>query len=60
MGRPTRAEAAAEPYRVRLSPVERQRVEEAARVCHQSAADFARDAIVTAADECLEPPRRVS
>lgn len=53
-GRPPRAEAAAEPFRVRLSPAERERVERAARANHQEPSDFVRDAIVTAAEDCLE------
>lgn len=54
MPRPARAEAPSKPVPVRLSPAERQRVEEAARVNHQRFAEFARDALVTAADDCLE------
>jgi uncharacterized protein (DUF1778 family) len=53
-GRKPRAEAAAQPFRVRLSPVERERLERAARANRQSLADFARDAVVTAAEETLE------
>jgi CxxC motif-containing protein (DUF1111 family) len=53
-GRPPRAEAAARPFLVRLSPAERDRVERAARVNRQPAADFARDALVTAASESLD------
>ena len=53
-GRPPRAEAPAEPFRVRLSPAERDRVERAARVNRQRMSDFARDALVTAAEDCLE------
>jgi uncharacterized protein (DUF1778 family) len=53
-GRPPRAEAAARPFLIRLSPAERERLEAAARANHQQPADFARDALVTAADDCLE------
>jgi uncharacterized protein (DUF1778 family) len=53
-GRPPRAEAAAEPFMVRLSPAERDRVERAARVNRQRMADFARDALVTAASDSLD------
>ncbi len=53
-GRKPRAEAAAQPFRVRLSPVERARLEAAARANRQCPADFARDALVTAAEDCLE------
>ncbi len=59
-GRPARAEAAGVDYHVRLSPIERERVDAAARICHQSSADFARDALVTAAEDCLDPGRRIS
>jgi hypothetical protein len=55
-GRPARAEAPGSPFHVRLSPSERERVEQAARVNRQTPSDFARDALVTAASECLEPP----
>ncbi len=53
-GRKPRAEAAAKPFRVRLSPAELTRLEAAARENHQHPADFARDALVTAASETLE------
>ncbi len=53
-GRKPRAEAAAKPFLIRLSPAERERLEVAARANHQQPADFARDALVTAADDCLE------
>jgi uncharacterized protein (DUF1778 family) len=46
--------------RVRLSPAEKARVMTAARVNHQNLSQFARDALVTAADDCLEQsPRRL-
>lgn len=54
MSRKPRAEAPAQPVRVRLSPAERERVLEAARVNHQKLSEFARDALVTAAEDCLE------
>lgn len=53
-GRRPRAEAPARPFRVRLSPAELERVEKAARVNRQEPADFARDALVTAAEDCLD------
>lgn len=62
MSRP-RAEAPSRPFRVRLSPAERAIIERAAAVNHQNASQFARDALLEAAAECLEgvdpPPRRV-
>jgi uncharacterized protein (DUF1778 family) len=39
---------------VRLSPAELDRLREAARANHQTPNQFARDALVTAADDCLE------
>ena len=56
MARHPRAEAPTVPVPVRLSPAERQRVEEAARVNRQRVSEFMRDALVTAADDCLEDP----
>jgi uncharacterized protein (DUF1778 family) len=53
-GRRMRAEALSQPLPVRLSPAERERVRVAARVNHQNVSQFARDALVTAADDCLE------
>jgi uncharacterized protein (DUF1778 family) len=53
-GRKPRAEAAGKPFLIRLSPAERERLEAAARANRQPPADFARDALVTAADDCLE------
>ena len=53
-GRKPRAEAPAVPFRIRLSPAERERLEAAAAANHQTPADFARDALVTAAEETLE------
>jgi len=54
-GRRPRAEAPAVPLQTRLSPAERERVEQAAKANHQNLSEFVRDAIVTAADDCLEP-----
>jgi uncharacterized protein (DUF1778 family) len=54
MPRSPRAEAPSRPIRLRLSPDERVRVTTAATVNHQNISQFARDALVTAADECLE------
>jgi predicted transcriptional regulator len=51
---PTRAEAPSTPTSVRLSPAELERVNEAARVNHQTPSQFKRDALVTAAAECLD------
>jgi len=58
LSRPTRAEATSGDFHVRLSPAERERVDQAAKANHQTTSQFARDAIVTAADDCLEPPNR--
>ena len=54
MSHPTRAEAPSYPMPIRLSPNERARLQEAAKVNHQTPSQFARDAIVTAAEDCLE------
>ena len=58
MSHPNRAEASTADFHVRLSPAERERLDLAAQVNHQTVSQFARDALVTAADECLEnlPP----
>lgn len=53
-GRRPRAEAASVPLRTRLSPAERERVKLAARINHQNLSEFMRDALVTAAEDCLE------
>ena len=53
-GRRPRAEAAGVPLLTRLSPMERERVQLAARVNGQNLSEFARDALVTAAEDCLE------
>ena len=62
MGRPVRAEAPSVDYHVKLSPVERVRLDQAAKANHQTTSQFARDAILTAADDCLEdsPAKSVS
>ena len=49
-----RAEEASKVYTLRLTKAERERLELAARANGQKPADFARDALVTAADDCLE------
>lgn len=54
MSRPVRAEAPSTPLPIRLSPEERAAVELAAKVNHQTPSQFARDALVSAAAECLE------
>jgi len=59
MSRPLRAEAPSERFCTRLSPAERDRVHQAATVNHQTSSEFARDALVLAADDCLEMPRRI-
>ncbi len=50
----SRAEAPSTPSQVRLSPAERSLVDAAASVNHQTFSDFARDALASAAGECLE------
>jgi uncharacterized protein (DUF1778 family) len=57
VSRPARAEAASRDFHVRLSPAERDRVDQAAKANHQTTSDFGREALVTAADECLEVRR---
>lgn len=54
MSRPNRAEAPSIPTCTRLSPAELERVAQAATANHQTVSQFARDALVTAAAECLE------
>jgi uncharacterized protein (DUF1778 family) len=54
MPTPRRAEAPTKPYPVRLSPAERERIKQAARANHQTEAQFVRDAVMDAAEECLE------
>jgi uncharacterized protein (DUF1778 family) len=49
-----RAEAPTFPVPVRLSPAERERVRVAAQVNFQTVSQFIRDAVVTAAEDCLE------
>lgn len=60
MARRIRAEAPSEPVRVRLSPVEKQMARDAAHINRQKLSAFIRDAIVSAAGDCLELPRRKS
>jgi uncharacterized protein (DUF1778 family) len=57
MSRHVRAEAPSLQCCTRLSPAERDRVDQAAAANHQTVSQFARDALVTAADDCLDPPR---
>jgi len=56
---PRRAEAPSTPFRVRLSPEERALAQQAAKANHQSMSEFMRDALVTAASDCLETGQRV-
>lgn len=61
MARLPRAESASVVESVRLSPAERARAQKAAQVNRQKYSQFIRDAIVTAAEDCLEDDRsRVS
>jgi len=64
MPRKLRAEAPSKPVRFRLSPMELRQAAIAAHINRQSVAEFIRDAIVTAAADCIEehelrrpPPR---
>jgi len=54
MARKPRAEAPAVPFSVPLSPVEREIVTRAAGVNHQTLSQFGRDALLGAAEDCLE------
>ena len=54
MSHPPRAEAPSTPFHVRLSPAERERVKEAAQINRQTPSQFARDALLTAAEDSLE------
>lgn len=57
-GRKARAEAASNvPLRVRLSPTEYELVKTAAKVNRQNLSQFVREAIDTAAGDCLERRR---
>jgi hypothetical protein len=61
VGRPLRAEAESRPLVVRVSPAERRIIETAAKMNRQNQSQFARDALLTAAEDCLEdvgPQRR--
>lgn len=60
-GQPLRAEAPSKPFRFRVSPAERDIIKRAAALNRQAESTFARDAVLTAASECLEdvkPPAR--
>jgi len=57
MSRPRRTDEPTKPYTLRLSPSERERIDRAAKVNRQRPSDFARDALVTAAEDCLEDRR---
>jgi uncharacterized protein (DUF1778 family) len=54
VSRHTRAEAPSVTTSTRLSPAERDRVEHAARVNHQSLSQFQRDALLDRADRTLD------
>jgi len=54
MARPPRNDEPTKAYAIRLTQAERDRIKEAARANGQKPAEFARDAIVTAAEDCLE------
>jgi uncharacterized protein (DUF1778 family) len=54
VSRPTRAEAPSVPLTIRVSPIERERLEQAARVNRQSLSQFSRDVLLDEAEECLE------
>ena len=54
MSRRPRAEAPAVPFSVPLSPAERERVRIAAQINHQTLSQFGRDALLDAAEDCLE------
>ncbi len=54
-GRNPRAGIPSKPLSVRLSPDEFVRVKTAAEANHQDISTFMRDALVTAADDTLEP-----
>jgi uncharacterized protein (DUF1778 family) len=57
VSRPNRAEAPSKQTCTRLSPAERDRVDEAAAMNHQTVSEFARDALITATDDCLDAPK---
>jgi len=60
MSRHIRAEAPSRPSVTRLSPEERKRIDEAARVNRQTRAEFMREAAMAAAEDCLEPMPRAN
>lgn len=53
-GRPVRAEATSIKHQIRFSPAELHRVKIAASLNYQTPSQFIRDAVVTAAEDCLE------
>lgn len=59
MSRPLRGDAPSVPCCTRLTPAERLRVDRAAKINHQTTSQFARDALVTAADDCLDDESRL-
>ena len=54
-GRPARNEEPTTAYAIRFTKAERAVIKKAARVNGQKPSEFARDAIVTAAEDCLDP-----
>jgi len=56
VSRHARAEAPSVDFHLRLSPAERARVDEAAMANHQTSSQWAREALVIAAEDCLEFP----
>lgn len=58
MARKSRAEAPSVPLRIRLSPAEQQQAKMAAKINRQNLSQFIREAIDTAAGDCLERPNR--
>lgn len=53
-GRHPRAEAPSEPFQIRLSPAERQRLALAAALNHQTLTEFCRIVLLNEAETCLE------
>jgi uncharacterized protein (DUF1778 family) len=60
MSRPLRAESLSVPVRIRLSADERSQLNQAAAANHQTPSQFARDALASAAADCLEAPIRTT
>ena len=54
MPTPLRAESPSKVASLKLSPEERARAAQAAEANHQTFSQFCRDAILTAAEDCLE------